>query len=96
MKKSILRVIFIVGMVVFILCQILIRYNTSLLMTDLGDGIWLTTQHIPHSKDVQILTETAKEYGQYKYAYDVSIYYMLGACIILVLFIISTRKDTKQ
>ena len=39
-----------------------------------------------------ILTETAKEYGGNKYVYDSSIYYIVGAVIVLVLFIISTRK----
>jgi MFS superfamily sulfate permease-like transporter len=96
MKNSISKLIFIATMIVFVLCQILIRYNTSLLLTDLEDGIWLTSQHLPHSKDVQILIETAKEYGRYKDAYDSSIYYIFGALIVLVLFIISSRKEKKQ
>jgi hypothetical protein len=94
MKKSILRIIFIVGVVVFILFQILIRYNTSLLMTDLNEGIWHSEQRLPHSKDVQILTETAKEFGSYKNAYDNSFYYMLGAVILLILFILVTRQES--
>ncbi len=92
MKKSKLRVIFIVGMVVFILCQILIRFNTSLLMRDLDKSMWSTSLRLPASKKVQILTETAKEYGEYKHAYESSIYYMIGAAIVLTLFVICTSK----
>ncbi len=65
-------------------------------MTDLNDGIFFTSQRLPQSKDVQILTETAKEYGEYKHAHESSIYYMLGAALVLACFVICTPKVKKE
>ncbi len=93
MKINLLRKIFIIGIIIFILCQILIRFNTSLLMHDLNESMRTTSQQLPY---VQSLMETAKDYGEYKYAYESSIYYMIGAAIVLALFVICTSKGKKE
>lgn len=89
MKRSIF---FIVFLSVFILFQMLIFWNTWLLMSDFDEVIWNAKQHLSSPQYVQILTETEKEYGEYKNAHDSSVYYMLGAFILLILYIIPFTK----
>jgi hypothetical protein len=42
------------------------------------------------------LIEISKKYGEYKSGYEYSIYYILGAIILLILFIFSTKKENEQ
>lgn len=90
LKNMLPRTIIYIVLVIFILCQAFIRFNTSLLMHDLNESMRTTSQQLPY---VQSLMETAKEFGEYKHAYDSSLYYMLGAIVVLVLFIVSTKKE---
>jgi len=95
MKKSLARFFFAVIIVVFILLQMLIWFNTSLLMGDLDSGIKCNSWDLSKPKYVNILIKTCKEYGEFKNANESSVYYILGAIILLVLFVISTKEEKK-
>lgn len=74
----------------------LMFWNTSLLMTDLDVTIWNAKRNISSPQYVQILTETAKEYGGYKNAHDNSIYYMSGAFILLIIYVVPFNKKKTE
>ena len=95
MKKSLARFFFVIFIVVFILFQMLIWFNTSLLMRDFDEVISSIKWDLPKSNDVNILIKTCKEYGEFKDTNECTLYYILGAIILLVLFIFSTKKDNE-
>jgi uncharacterized integral membrane protein len=93
MKKSIARLLFVVFIVVFILLQMFVRFNTSLLVRDLDDSIFCYSKYLSKPQYVNYLIEISKKYGEYKSGYEYSIYYILGAIILLILFIFSTKNE---
>ena len=95
MKKSLGRFFFVIFIVVFILLQMLVWFNTSLLMGDLDSGIKCNSWDLSKPKYVNILIKTCKDYGEFKNANESTLYYILGAIILLVLFIFSTKKDNE-
>lgn len=93
MRERISRKIIYIVLVVFILCQAFIRFNTALLKRDLDETIWAISRDMPSSTLVQNLTHASKQYGNYENAYDSSLYYMLGAILFLILFNMATKKE---
>ena len=96
MKKTSARFFFVVFIIVFILLQMLIWFNTSLLMRDFDEVITSSTWDLSKLKDVNILIKTCKDYGEFKNANESTLYYILGAIILLVLFIFSTKEDKEK
>ena len=91
--KVLCKILIGIGIMLFFLSQLLLRINTSLLMSDLDEVIKdISTRNLSTPKEVHLLVETSKEYGVYQGLYDQSIYYIIGSGIILILYIIYLVK----
>lgn len=94
--KYFFRVIVIVGIVLFLISQLFLQYNTISLMRDLDETMHLLSRDLSNSKEVKALIETAKEYGALQWQYDNSRYYIWASIIILILYVFYIYRKRKE
>jgi|GEM_PF-4450619 hypothetical protein len=90
------KIIIILGIVLFLLSQILAYFNTMALLKDLDPHDFLFSRDLSKPKEVQTLIEGAIEYGVVKCQNRDSIYYMVASFISLIVYIIYISKKQKD
>lgn len=85
--KLAFRIAVVFGIILFFLSQVLLRYNSLSLMTDLDQTIIDLSKNLSTHKQVELLITTSKEYGALQWQYDHSKYYIWGSLFSLIGYI---------